>query len=383
MYSSLVDLIRSIYNTPQGYISLHEPRFFGNEKKYVLDCIDSTFVSSSGKYVDRVGELICEITGAKYAVPIVNGTCALHLSLVVAGVKRDDEVLTQPLTFVATSNAISYTGATPHFVDVDRETMGMSPTLLKNYLREIAEIRTGSCYNKKTGKRISACLPMHSFGLPLFIDDLAEVCAEFNIVLIEDAAESIGTTYKGKHTGRFGKMGTFSFNGNKTVTSGGGGAIITDDATIATQLKHLSTQAKIPHKYEYNHDQIGYNYRIPNINAALACAQLEQLDAFVKDKREIAETYHHHLEKLTGISSIKEISSSFSNYWLNAVMLNSRQKRDEFLEYMSSKDIMVRPVWNLMNHLEMFKQSPSSSLENSEFLADRVVNIPSSVRIKK
>ncbi len=270
MYKHFVDFIRTLYDTPAGYIPLHEPRFIGNEKKYVLDCIDSTFVSSTGAYVDKVSSDLCKITGAKFAIPVVNGTAALHLSLVVAGVKQNDEVITQALTFIATANAISYIGAIPHFVDVDKDTMGMSPSLLRNYLTGIAELKNGHCYNKLTGRRIAACVPMHTFGLPLRIEELAKVCADFNLVLIEDAAESLGSTVHGKHTGLSGLMGTLSFNGNKIVTSGGGGAIITNNADLGAKLKHLSTQAKVPHAFEYNHDAIGYNYRMPNINAASA-----------------------------------------------------------------------------------------------------------------
>ena len=284
MYESLIKHIRHLFNTPTEFIPLHEPRFIGNEKKYVMDAIDSTFVSSVGKYVDQFEEMMCEITGAKYAIAIVNGTNAIHLSMVLAGVEPGDEVITQSLTFIATANAISYCQATSHFVDVDKETMGLSPTLLDAHLQEISEMRNGECFNKNTNKRIKACVPMHTFGLPLYIDGLVKVCDKYNITLIEDAAESLGSYYKGQHTGTFGKLGTFSFNGNKTVTSGGGGAIITDDEELAKRAKYLSTQAKIPHKWEYKHDAIGYNYRMPNLNAALACAQLEQLDFYIKNK---------------------------------------------------------------------------------------------------
>ncbi|MDG1174613.1 MAG: LegC family aminotransferase [Flavobacteriales bacterium] len=381
MYESLIKHIRHLFNTPTEFIPLHEPRFIGNEKKYVMDAIDSTFVSSVGKYVDQFEEMMCEITGAKYAIAIVNGTNALHLSMVLAGVEPGDEVITQSLTFIATANAISYCQATSHFVDVDKETMGLSPTLLDAHLQEISEMRNGECFNKNTNKRIKACVPMHTFGLPLYIDGLVKVCDKYNITLIEDAAESLGSYYKGQHTGTFGKLGTFSFNGNKTVTSGGGGAIITDDEELAKRAKYLSTQAKIPHKWEYKHDAIGYNYRMPNLNAALACAQLEQLDFYIKNKRELNDNYAQFLVGNGDVKLVQEVKNAKSNYWLNAVILKDKSERDNFLEELNNKGVMTRPIWALMNHLEMFKDCPKSDLSNSEWLEDRVVNIPSSVRI--
>lgn len=381
MYESLIKHIRHLFNTPTEFIPLHEPRFIGNEKKYVMDAIDSTFVSSVGKYVDQFEEMMCEITGAKYAIAIVNGTNALHLSMVLAGVEPGDEVITQSLTFIATANAISYCQATSHFVDVDKETMGLSPTLLDAHLQEISEMRNGECFNKNTNKRIKACVPMHTFGLPLYIDGLVKVCDKYNITLIEDAAESLGSYYKGQHTGTFGKLGTFSFNGNKTVTSGGGGAIITDDEELAKRAKYLSTQAKIPHKWEYKHDAIGYNYRMPNLNAALACAQLEQLDFYIKNKRELNDNYAQFFFGNGDVKLVQEVKNAKSNYWLNAVILKDKSERDNFLEELNSKGVMTRPIWALMNHLEMFKDCPKSDLSNSEWLEDRVVNIPSSVRI--
>ena len=381
MYESLIKRIRHLFNTPTEFIPLHEPRFIGNEKKYVMDAIDSTFVSSVGKYVDQFEEMMCEITGAKYAIAIVNGTNALHLSMVLAGVEPGDEVITQSLTFIATANAISYCQATSHFVDVDKETMGLSPTLLDAHLQEISEMRNGECFNKNTNKRIKACVPMHTFGLPLYIDGLVKVCDKYNITLIEDAAESLGSYYKGQHTGTFGKLGTFSFNGNKTVTSGGGGAIITDDEELAKRAKYLSTQAKIPHKWEYKHDAIGYNYRMPNLNAALACAQLEQLDFYIKNKRELNDNYAQFLVGNGDVKLVQEVKNAKSNYWLNAVILKDKSERDNFLEELNNKGVMTRPIWALMNHLEMFKDCPKSDLSNSEWLEDRVVNIPSSVRI--
>ena len=381
MTDDLISLIRKTYNKPSDFIPLHEPRFIGNEKKYLSDAIDSTFVSSVGAYVNKFEEMMCEITGAKYAIALVNGTNAIHLSLLVAGVEPEDEVITQPLTFIATANAISYCNATPHFVDVDKETMGLSPTSLKKRLQEVAEIKNGKCYNKITGKRISACVPMHTFGLPLYIDEIVEICNEYNIPVVEDAAESLGSYYKEQHTGTFGLLGTFSFNGNKTVTSGGGGAIITNDKNLAEKAKHLSTQAKIPHKWEYRHDFIGYNYRMPNLNAALACAQLEQLNHYIENKRELSDLYFDFFKSNKSVNLVREIKNAKSNYWLNAVVLENKEKRNEFLEYTNSNGIMTRPIWGLMNKLIMFENCPKGDLSNAEWLEDRVVNITSSVRI--
>ena len=378
MFKNVINFIKTQFPN-EDFIPLHVPQFSGNEKKYLNDCIDSTFVSSVGAYVDLFEQKMCEYTGAKHCIAIVNGTNALHLSLILAGVKKEDEVLTQALTFIATANAISYCNATPHFVDVDKETLGLSPTLLKKYLSEIAEVKNNICYNKKTGKKIAACVPMHTFGLPLYIDDLVAVCNEYHIPVVEDAAESLGSYYKKQHTGTFGQLGTFSFNGNKTITCGGGGAIITNDDDLAQKAKHLSTQAKVPHKWEYVHDEIGYNYRMPNLNAALACAQLEQLEQFILNKRALAHQYHTFLDS-QNIEYIKEQQNAISNYWLNTVVLKNRFERDQFLEQTNSKGVMTRPIWALMNKLEMFKDCPKSDLSNAEWIEDRVVNIPSSVR---
>ena len=276
MYKPIIDEIRTWYKTPEKPIFLHEPLFIANERAYVLDAIDSTFVSSVGKYVNRFEDMMAEITGAKYAVALVNGTCALHIALKLVGLKRDEEVLSQALTFVATANAIGYEGSVPHFIDVDRDTLGLSPDALKKRLAGIAEMRNGECYNKETGRRIAACVPMHTFGFPARIDEIVEICNQYNIPVVEDAAESLGSYYKGQHTGTFGKVATFSFNGNKTVTCGGGGAIVTNDEALAKRAKHITTTAKLPHKWEFAHDEIAYNYRMPNLNAALACAQLEE-----------------------------------------------------------------------------------------------------------
>ena len=380
MFNNIVQFIKSQFSN-QDFIPLHEPRFIGNEKKYLNDCIDSTFVSSVGAYVDLFEKKMCELTGAKHCIAIVNGTNALHLSLLITGVKKDDEALTQASTFIATANAISYCNATPHFVDVDKETLGRSPSLLKKHLSEIAEVRNGVCYNRATGKRIAACVPMHTFGLPMYIDELIIVCNEFNIPVVEDAAESLGSYYKEQHTGTFGLLGTFSFNGNKTITCGGGGAIITDDDELAKRAKHLSTQAKVPHKWDYVHDEIGYNYRMPNLNAALACAQLEKLEDFTKNKRELSDIYASFFSTDKSIELQREIKDTKSNYWLHTLVFKDKTIRDVFLEETNLNGVMTRPIWKLMNKLSLYKNCPKSDLSNAEWLEARVVNIPSSVRV--
>lgn len=377
-YRMIIDMIRNQFKSSE-FIPLHAPTFRGNEKKYLNECIDTTFVSSVGAFVDRFEEMMCEITGAKHAIAIVNGTNALHLALVLAGVNAGDEVLTQSLSFIATSNAISYCNAIPHFVDVDKETMGFSPSICRKYLAEIAEMRNGVCYNKLTNNRIAACVPMHTFGSPMYIDELKELCDEYNIPIVEDAAESLGSYYKDQHTGTFGLLGTFSFNGNKTVTCGGGGAIVTNDEKLAKRAKHLSTQAKVPHPWEFVHDEVAYNYRLPNLNAALACAQLEQLDDFVERKRKLAAAYEAFFKDVEGVQYIKETKDGKSNYWLNAILLENHEERDKFLKFTNENGVMTRPVWQLMNKLEMFRNCPKSDLTNSEWLAERIVNIPSSV----
>lgn len=382
MYKDIVTFIRNIFKEESKFISLHEPRFVGNERKYVMDAIDSTFVSSVGEYVDKFEKMMCDITGAKYAIATVNGTNSLHLALLLAGVEKEDEVLTQSLTFVATANAINYANATPHFVDVDKETLGLSPSKLKHYLKEIAEVKEGKCYNKITGKRIAACVPMHTFGLPLYIEELMSVCNEYYIPVVEDAAESIGSTYNNKHTGTFGLLGVFSFNGNKTVTAGGGGAIITNNETLAKRAKHLSTQAKKSHKWEYEHDEVGYNYRMPNLNAALACGQLEQLEQYIENKRALSDLYFEFFNDNKEVDLVREVAEAKSSYWLNAVILKNREDRNSFLEYTNDNGVMTRPIWSLMNKLEMFKTCPKSDLSNAEWLEDRVVNITSSIRVK-
>ena len=379
LFARIIDFIKFLYPN-ENPVPLHAPRFIGNERKYVVDAIGSTFVSSVGKYVDRFEEMICEITSATHAIATVNGTCALHIALKLAGVQSGDEVITQPLSFVATANAIAHCGARPIFLDVERKTLGLDPTALKSFLQVHARIRENTYYNKTTGNRIAACVPMHTFGHPCRINEIAEICNHYHIALVEDSAESIGSTYKEKHTGTFGLFGILSFNGNKTVTCGGGGAILTDDAELAKIAKHITTTAKVPHSYEYIHDAAGYNYRLPNLNAALACAQLEQLDFFIKKKRELASLYQEFFESLD-IIFIHEPEHACSNYWLNTIILPDRKTRDEFLKTTNKAGVMTRPAWRLLNKLDMYKDCQADELENAQWLEERVVNIPSSVRI--
>ena len=359
-------------------VLLHRPVFNGNEKAYLNECIDSNFVSSVGAKVTEFERKIEAFTGAKHAVATVNGTAALHIALQLAGVSADTEVITQAVTFSATCNAISYTGAKPVFVDVDRETLGMSPDALRNFLQARAVMKDGKTVNRRSGRSFSACLPMHTFGHACRIGEIAAICLEYGIPLVEDAAESLGSYHGGKHTGTYGALGTFSFNGNKIITTGGGGMLVTDDPRLAALAKHLTTTAKIPHPFEYVHDMIGYNYRMPNLNAALGCAQMEQLEGFLAKKRELAERYAGYFESQE-VTFVKEPAGSRSNYWLNAVILDSLSQRNEFLAYTNQNGVMTRPIWKLMNKLEMFRACEHDGLENSDWLEDRVVNIPSSV----
>jgi len=375
-YTPVVDFIRSVYKT-DSFIPLHEPRFLGNEKKYLNECIDSTFVSSVGKFVDEFEEKIASYTGAKYAVATSNGTSALHISLLLANVEQNDEVITQPLTFIATCNAISYCNASPVFIDVDKDTMGMSPVALEIFLKENAEVKNQQCVNKSTGKIIKACIPMHTFGHPCRIVEIQKICKEWHIVLVEDSAESLGSFYRGQHTGTFGELGVISFNGNKIITSGGGGCILTNNEDLAKKAKHITTTAKEPHKWEYSHDMVGYNYRMPNLNAALMVAQLEQLDGFLKSKRSLAKIYKKFFQN-GDIHFVIDPENAKSNYWLNSIILKSKDQRDLFLDETNSQGIMTRPIWVLMNKLPMFEKAQCGDLTNSEWLEDRVVNIPSS-----
>lgn len=375
---SIVDFIQDQFNTKE-FIPLHEPRFRGNEKQYVLDTIDSTFVSSVGAYVDRFEEMMQEITGTEKAIAIVNGTSALQVALRLAGVSTGDEVITQALTFVATANAIAYNGAAPIFLDVDLDTMGLSPKAVELFLDEYGELREDGCYNKLTGKKIAACLPMHTFGFPIHLDELILICAKWNIPIVEDAAESLGSKYKGKQTGSFGKLGVFSFNGNKTVTCGGGGAIVTNDIDMGINAKYLTTTAKRPHPYEFYHDELGYNFRMPNLNAALACAQLEQLSTMLANKRELASFYKEFFEK-KGIKFRTELPNCKANYWLMCVELENKEEREFFLKETNANKVMTRPIWQLMYRLPMYAMCQKDQQKNAEFLEERIVNIPSSVR---
>lgn len=379
-FNGIVETIRRRFGQ-EGFIPLHAPYFGGKEREYLIECIDSTFVSSVGPFVDRFERDMCAVTGAQFAIAAVNGTAALHMAMIVAGVERDDEVLSQALTFVATANAISYIGAKPVFLDVDKDTLGLSPQAVRQFLeKETFQNERNECINKQTGKRIKACVPMHTFGFPMKIHELLDVCNQYNIVLIEDAAESLGSFVGEKHTGTIGHIAAFSFNGNKTVTSGGGGAIVTNNETWAKRAKYLTTTAKVPHAWDFYHDEIGYNYRMPNINAALACAQLEQLPQILKNKRETASFYQEELTK-QGVHVVTETSNTTANYWLNTIILNSKEERDAFLQFSNDKGVMTRPIWTLMNRLPAFQNCQTDSLENSIWLEERVVNIPSSVTL--
>lgn len=376
--NEIISFVREQYKTEE-FIPLHEPRFRGNEKKYVMETIDSTFVSSVGAYVDQFEEQMSAISGTKKAIAVVNGTAALQVALRLAGVNKGDEVITQALTFVATANAIAYLHASPIFLDVDLDTMGLSPKAVESFLKEFGELREDGCYNKKTGKKISACLPMHTFGFPIHLNELVKICEKWQIPIVEDAAESLGSTYHGQPTGSLGKLGVFSFNGNKIVTAGGGGAIVTNDLKLGDFAKHLTTTAKKPHKFEYFHDELGYNYRMPNLNAALICAQLEQLDTFIEEKRSLAADY----TEFFGQQEIKfrtETPNTKANYWLMCVELNNSEARDSFLKETNENGVMTRPIWQLMYRLPMYKDCQRDAQPNAEFLEERIVNIPSSVR---
>ncbi len=381
MFEDIVHFIRRMHHKPEGFIPLHEPRFTGREKAYVEDAIDSTFVSTVGEYVNRFEKKICQLTGSAHAIATVNGTSALHAALITAGVAPNEEVLTQPLTFVATANAITYCGAIPVFIDVDRDTLGLSPRKLTAFLKLNSKFGPdGYSYNKITGRKITSCVPMHTFGFPAQIEKIREICSIYNIILIEDAAESLGSTVSGKHTGTFGKAGVLSFNGNKIITAGGGGAIITDDDEFADKARHLTTTGKLPHRWEYVHDVVAYNYRMPNLNAALAFAQLENLSGFIRDKRKLAAEYAGFFENIP-CTFVKETEGTKANYWLNTLIFSDKNERDAFLEFSNDQQVMTRPAWQLMHKLDMFEACCNSNLDNAEWLADRLVNIPSSVRI--
>ena len=379
---TLPDLVtQALHNViGNGPTKLHEPTFDGNETQYVQDCIESTYVSSVGKYVDQFEIELAKYTGAKYAVSLVNGTSALHLALKLAGVKAGEEVLIQAFNFVAAANAITYCGATPHFVDIENENLGIDPIKLQNYLSEISKKTGELTENVITGRCIKALVVMHTFGHPSKMDELVEVAKKFDLVLIEDAAESIGSYYDKKHTGTMGLLGTMSFNGNKTITTGGGGAVLTNNLELAKHAKHLSTTAKVSHKWAFKHDEIGYNYRMPNINAALGCAQLEQLPSKLESKRNLFEMYKLEFSKINGISLIEEPSGCQSNYWLQGLKLESPNLnlRDKILDKLNLAELMSRPAWNLTNSLTPYLKCPSMNLENSINLFESIINIPSS-----
>jgi perosamine synthetase len=375
-FQSLVDFVRALYGN--DCVTLHRPVFEGNEKQYLIDCINSNFVSSVGAKVTEFEQQMVAFTGARYAIATVNGTAALHVALQLVGVERGDEVITQALTFIATCNALSYAGAHPVFVDVDLDTLGMSPTRLKQFLAIHAEMRDGRAFNKSTGRRLTACVPMHTFGFPCRIEEIVNICNDFGIAVVEDAAESLGSYVGTRHTGTYGKLATLSFNGNKVITTGGGGMIITDDEALAVYAKYLTTTAKNPHPFEFVHGEVGYNYRLPNLNAALGCAQMERLPEMLKVKAEVARRYADFFESV-GIRYMHAPAETTANYWLNAIVLDSLQERDAFLEFTNNRGVMTRPIWRLMTRLAMFSHCQHDGLANSLWLEDRVVNVPSSV----
>ena len=378
MFEKVISFIQDKFSTRE-FIPLHAPVFSGNERKYVLDTLDSTFVSSVGAYVDLSEKMMSDFCQSKKAIAVVNGTSGLQIALQLAGVKTGDEVLTQALTFVATANAINYVGAEPVFLDVDYDTMGLSPKSVSNFLDEFAEIRENGTYNKKTGKKISACIPMHTFGFPVHLDELIEVCNIWNITIVEDAAEALGSLYKGKHAGSFGKLGVFSFNGNKIVTCGGGGMILTNDEILGTKGKHITTTAKVPHPFEYVHNMVGYNFRLPNLNAAMICGQLEQLESFVINKRQLAKEYSDYFQTI-GLKFRNENENTRANYWLMCVELEDLNERNDFLKVTNDAKTMTRPIWQLMYRSPMYKHCYRDDQKNANFLEERIVNIPSSVR---
>jgi len=376
MYKEFVHFVRELYQT-NDFIPLHAPQFRGNEKEYLLDTIDSTYVSSVGAYVDQFEERVAHYTGAKHAIATVNGTSALHIALKLAGVEPNTEVITQSLTFVATCNAIRYCLAEPVFVDVDLDTMGLSPESLAAFLDEHAEVRDdGNCWNKTTNNKISACLPMHTFGFPARLDEIAQICQQYQISLVEDAAESLGSFYKDQHTGVLGKTAAISFNGNKIITTGGGGMLLTNDAEIAKRAKHITTTAKVPHKWAFEHDEVGYNYRLPNLNAALGVAQMESLSGFVSEKRDLAAAYQQWGSE-NSVQFVKESINVQANYWLNTLVAEDKQARNEWLRQTNELGVMTRPIWDPMHYLDINKSFVTDSMGNTKYLFDRLVNVPS------
>lgn len=377
-FRGLETFIRELYPNEE-FVALHRPLLQGNEKKYLNQCIDSTFVSYHGEFVNKLESMVCEITGAKNAVALSSGTAALHMALVAAGVKKDDEVITQALTFVATGNSILYCNAHPVFLDSDTKTLGLCPKALKNFLSENAVLKDGMCFNKNTDRRIKSCIPMHVFGNACEIEQIVDICKSYNIKVVEDSAEAFGSTLNGKHLGTFSDLGIYSFNGNKIVTSGGGGVIVTDDNETAQRIRHISTTAKASKDWHYRHDQMGFNYRMPNVNAAVVCAQIEKLDEFLADKAKVHEEYKKYFQS-NDIEFIEAREDSKSNNWLNALIAKDLGHRDEILEYFNSHKIMMRPLWDLLPTLEFFKGYYFDGGQNAKHFFERVVCIPSSVR---
>jgi perosamine synthetase len=384
MLDQILEAIKAVIGDREDtFTPLHEPEFAGNEWPYVKECLDTGWVSSAGSYVDRFEEMLADYTGVERAVAVVNGTAALHIALRLAGVQEGDEVLVPALTFVATANAVAYCGAVPHFIDSEMATLGVDPEKLDAYLDKVAVSRDGEVVNQNTGRPLRAVIAMHAFGHPVDLDPLAAVCDRHGLVLVEDAAEALGSLYEGEHVGRWGRLSTLSFNGNKTITTGGGGAILTDDDELADQAKHLTTTAKAPHRWAYVHDQLGYNYRLPNINAALGCAQLEQLPSFLERKRRLAQRYADVFEAVNGVSFVQEPSFARSNYWLNAVLLDETvaERRDEVLELTNNQGYMTRPAWRLMHRLPMYRSCPRMDLSTAKRLEQALINIPSSSKL--
>jgi aminotransferase in exopolysaccharide biosynthesis len=381
--AQVIAAIRSVIGDQAA--ALHEPRFAGNEWRYLRECLDSTFVSSAGKFVDRFEADLAAYTGARHAVAVVNGTAALHVALRLAQVRQNDEVLVPALTFVATANAVTYCGAVPHLADSEEGTLGLDPRALRAYLQRVTEMRNGQCVNRSSGRVIRALVPMHAFGHPFDIEGVLAVAREFSLAVVEDAAESLGSYVADRHTGTFGLMGVLSFNGNKTVTTGGGGAILTNDGALAARARHLTTTAKVPHRWEYRHDEVGYNYRMPNLNAALGCAQLEQLPGFLQAKRRLFQQYAAAFTAVTGVRLLAEPRDCRSNYWLQTLLLDERHadKRDEVLAAANDAGLMARPAWTLMHRLPAFASCPRMPLPVAESLERRLINLPSSAHLAR
>jgi len=377
MNKHIVSFIRELYGEQEAFIPLHAPIFAGREKELLVDCIDSTFVSSVGEYVGRFEEMVREYSGASDAVAVVNGTCGLTAALTVVGVQRDDLVITQGLTFVATANAIVHAGAQPVFLDSDALTLGLSPEALAVFLEKNAIVRAGHAVHRESGQRFGAVVPMHVFGHACRIDEISAICDEWSIPLVEDAAEALGSTYKGKALGTWGQVGVLSFNGNKTITTGGGGVLLSSDSALGHRIKHLVNTAKRAHPWEYYHDEVAWNFRMPNINAALGCAQMECLDSILARKREIAVGYSEFFKDMEGVDFVIEPPECQSNYWLCGIMFRGLEERDAFLEYSNGNGVMTRPAWSLMTELPMYKKAINDGLVMARKITQRLVSLPS------